>query len=229
MKSNTKLFYSQKQLAKAYYIAKKTVIDRGFASEIDWQYNVNITNLDEHTFLQESAWVILYSGMREAIVRRKFVGVSQAFLNWESAKAIYERSYKCSTEALLHFRNPSKINAILSIATHIYENDFDKVIRKINQEGISYLQQFPYIGKITSFHLAKNIGLPVAKPDRHLCRIAFFLNYTDVQTLCEDIAFETDEPVSVVDLVLWRYSTLYPKNIVKLSKFLKTVRNSAHN
>jgi hypothetical protein len=90
----------------------------------------------------------------------------------------------------------------------VAHDGFPRTFLQIKEGGVNYLQQFPYLGPITSLHLAKNIGLPVAKPDRHLRRIADKLGYSCVQKLCEDIARATDEPVPVVDLVLWRYSTL---------------------
>lgn len=54
----------------------------------------------------------------------------------------------------------------------------------------------------------KNLGIQVAKPDRHLVRIAQNYGFNDVQKFCSSISEKTNDPVSVVDLVLWRYATL---------------------
>jgi hypothetical protein len=59
-------------------------------------------------------------------------------------------------------------------------------------------------------HLAKNLGLPVAKPDRHLVRIAGAAGYPNVDALCKDISEITQHPPSVVDVVLWRFATIQP-------------------
>jgi hypothetical protein len=83
------------------------------------------------------------------------------------------------------------------------------------------LRKFPYVGPITYFHLAKNIGLPVAKPDRHLSRLANQFNFFDVQTLCDYLSEETGDSIPVVDIVLWRYATItkdFVTKFVQLSK-----------
>jgi hypothetical protein len=49
------------------------------------------------------------------------------------------------------------------------------------------------------------LGFHTAKPDRHLARLAASLGFPDVQKMCRTIAAALAEPVSVVDIVLWRY------------------------
>ena len=83
-----------------------------------------------------------------------------------------------------------------------------------------YLESFPFIGPITKFHLAKNIGIDVAKPDRHLSRISKMLGFASVQELCESISQRIDEKVSVVDLVIWRYATIDKKYLEKIGRYL---------
>jgi hypothetical protein len=200
--------YQLRRIAETYYSAKSFIIDQGFGSEVDWQYSVSLQNLDESTLLRETAWVVLCSGMRESVVRRIFASISEAFLDWSSGRLIAEHADRCAEEALLAFNHPGKIAAIVRVAEIVAHDGFPRTFLQIKEGGVNYLQQFPYLGPITSLHLAKNIGLPVAKPDRHLRRIADKLGYSCVQKLCEDIARATDEPVPVVDLVLWRYSTL---------------------
>jgi hypothetical protein len=56
-------------LAVLYLTAKERVIEAGFADEIDWQEEVSLEDLDESTFLRESAWVVLSSGFRETVLR----------------------------------------------------------------------------------------------------------------------------------------------------------------
>jgi hypothetical protein len=67
------------------------------------------------------------------------------------------------------------------------------------------LQRFPYIGPVTAFHLAKNLGADVGKPDRHLLRMSERLGFDSVAALCETVAHESGEKAKVVDLVIWRY------------------------
>ncbi|MCB0713829.1 MAG: hypothetical protein KDD67_15990 [Ignavibacteriae bacterium] len=217
------LHNDQRRLAKAYYIAKYSLLEAGYADEIDWQYTVSLEHLTEDVFLREAAWVILSSGMREAVVRKKFPLISQAFFHWEDIEAIVEHQEFCCSTALQYFNNPAKINAIVSIALHIRDHSFHCVLEALVDKGIEYLQDFPFIGPVTSYHLAKNIGFPLAKPDRHLCRIANELGYDCVQTLCSDISDLTEEPIPVIDLILWRFATLHQNYLERFAELLASL------
>ena len=79
---------------------------------------------------------------------------------------------------------------------------------RFQSEGVEFIQTLPFMGPATSYHLAKNIGLDVVKPDRHLLRMAAAVGYDSPSLLCEDIAASVGDRVSVVDVVLWRFATL---------------------
>ena len=209
-----------RSLAKAYLIVKQFLLKKGYDSEIDWQYSVSLHNLNEQIFLREAAWVILCGGFHENIIRIKFPNISKAFLNWKSAIAISQNAAECKEEALRFFNHKLKINAIISIASYITNVGFSTILRKLFNEGIQFLQELFFIGPVTSLHLAKNIGIPIAKPDRHLINLAKELGYGDVQELCSNIANITSEPIAVVDLVLWRYLTLNHRNIGRFSRLV---------
>ena len=201
----------QRRIAKAYLIAKNRLIKMGYADEIDWQYEASLEQLSEPKLLEESAWVILNSGMKETVVRKRFPSISNAFNDWESAKYISNNALECKKKALSYFNHKPKIDAIISIARRISDEGFSKIFSEIKAHGINYLRQFPFLGPVTSIHLAKNIGMDVAKPDRHLKRLASTIGYNSVQSLCEEISLITEDPVPVIDIVLWRISTLYKK------------------
>ncbi|HKH47049.1 MAG TPA: hypothetical protein VKM72_20520 [Thermoanaerobaculia bacterium] len=208
-------------LSRAYYRVKDYLISNGFAAEIDWQYEVSLDSLDEQSFLRESAWVILSSGMRESVVRQRFKLVSKEFLFWQSASDIAEQADQCIRRAHPYFRHIGKLEAITRVAERVREEGFTSVKKRIRCMGPDYLRTFPFIGPITSYHLAKNIGFSCAKPDRHLVRIVEALGYEDVDALCSSIQNLTGEPVAVVDLVLWRYAALDHSNV---ASFVETVR-----
>ncbi len=75
---------------------------------------------------------------------------------------------------------------------------------------IIYLGSLPFIGDITKYHLARNLGIDVAKPDRHLTRLAKIFHYDDVQEMCKYLSDKTGDRIGTVDVVLWRYCTLVP-------------------
>lgn len=195
-------------LARAYLHAKRSVLAAGFGWEIIWQRSRRAVSLSESALLREAAWVILSAGMREAVIRLKFPAVSESFLRWRSAAEIARSAESCFRAAMQHFGHGLKIKAICTVASMVNQKGFDAIMEEVQIDPIPALQQFPFIGPITSFHLAKNLGIPVAKPDRHVSRLAERCGYSDAHAFCSSIAQFTGDPVDVVDVVLWRFATI---------------------
>lgn len=200
-----------RKLAEAYLGAKERLVTSGFAPEIDWQDNLCLSRISETDFLREAAWVVLSSGMRESIIRGRFWAISDAFRQWRRATEILEHRFDCECHALEVFGHKRKISAILSIVEEVARNGFVRIKEQIQREGVSFLRTLDFIGPVTCYHLAKNIGLDVVKPDRHLVRVAQATGYLDPADLCHAIAEWTGDKVSVVDLVIWRFATIEPR------------------
>lgn len=187
-----------------YETAKAVLIDGGFQSEIDWQASRTMDSVVPDEFLAEAAWVVINSGFREAVARRIFPALSLCFCDWKADEVASSADY-CRASALTVFGHRQKIEAIIQIAETVAE-DWAGLRGELDQDPISALQRLPFIGPITSFHLAKNLGYPCAKADRHLVRTAEMLGQPCVQTLCLEIADATGDSMGVVDLILWRYA-----------------------
>jgi hypothetical protein len=195
-------------VVRAYLKIKKYLYESGYFDEIEWQYGVSLSRINEKSFLEEYAWVVLNTGMNEKIIRRIFPYICSSFFNWSSVEKIVNHCNTCRENALKYFNNKKKIDAIIETSKIIYKKNFNIFWKEIQNNDITYLKQLPYIGPITSYHLAKNIGFPVSKADRHLVKLAKLLCYNSVNDMCNAICFLADEPINVTDLVLWRYSTL---------------------
>ena len=196
------------RIAAIYVAAKRTVLAAGYGDELSWQRSRRVSQIDEPSLLREAAWVILSSGMKETVVRAKFAAITHAFHDWRTAQEIADTEQECVDTALLHFNHSGKIGAIARTAAIIASKGVSSILLELEIDAIGALQQFPYIGPITSYHLAKNLGLPVAKADRHLVRLAKSIGCDDVQTMCRNISLFLGDPVPVVDLVLWRFATI---------------------
>lgn len=199
------------ELTSVYLRAKEHVLNAGYGEEVEWQTNVDFDEVTESDFLKETAWVILSAGFRESVVRRCFAKVSDAFLGWHDAKRIYEQREECLSKALKIFANQQKMEAIAEVVRRVAENGIEIIKEQIRVDGISVLERLPYIGPVTSYHLAKNLGLAAVKPDRHLVRIADASGYRSAHEMCSRISEAVGDSLSVVDLVLWRYATLNRK------------------
>lgn len=190
---------------KVFSAANSYAFRYDWSAEVEWQRRVTFEEFTETDLLRETAWVILCSGFREQIVRRIFNYVSLCFCDWESALAILEADPSCRIAAMASFRNASKLSAIVTSALHVHEQGFATFKQAVLAEPITALQQLPYVGSITVWHLAKNLGLDVAKPDRHLARISLAYGFDDADHFCTEIARMSGEQKKVVDLIVWRY------------------------
>jgi len=187
-----------------YRAAKERLIRSQFQLELASYRECELREFGESDLLREAAWVILCSGFRESVVRGLFSYISACFCEWESAATICENAEICRATAMSRFRNSKKIDAVVKTATHVNSVGFERYKVQILQDPISTLQLLPYIGPITAYHLAKNLGADVAKPDRHLSRFAARLGFADVQDLCSAISRATGDSRRLVDLILWR-------------------------
>jgi hypothetical protein len=185
--------------------AKAMVDARGLDSAL---LSIPNSTFTESDLLREIAWVILCSGFRERIVRRLFWKISLCFFDWSSAAAIKSNAAICITTALDVFRSKSKITAIAESATLIEASGFESVYRDIITSPICALQRFPFIGEITAFHLAKNLGFDCPKPDRHLQRLSIQHGYKSVQEFCAAISNASGHSVRNIDTLLWRISEM---------------------
>lgn len=193
--------------ALAVYDEARIYVDRhpSLRQEVLWQRSRSIDALTESDFLRESAWVVLCSGFKESIVNKWFSYISLCFCDWESASQIIDSERECIESAHKAIRHRQKLSSIVEIARRIHEQGFPTFKASLFPDPVESLQSLPFIGPITSQHLAKNIGVPIAKSDRHLWRLAKVLGFHDADELCSDIGNGCGEATAVVDVILWRY------------------------
>jgi hypothetical protein len=219
------------QMCIAYLQAKKNVFAAGYGHEILSGVERGVCSIAETDFLREAAWVILSVGMRESVIRQKFEGISASFKDWSSSKLISEDAEECVRQALRQFQHVGKIGAILFLCKYMNAVGFNDWRPRAFQDPIQSFQDFPFIGPVTAFHLAKNLGFDVAKADRHLARLASHHGYASVHEFCNHIASSVGDSVTTVDTVLWRFSTLSRDSITIFDDFRsrrgKSFRNFA--
>jgi hypothetical protein len=195
-------------LLETYLDAKEAVVAAGYAAEVDWQYEVLGHEISETDLLREGAWVILSAGLSARVVAARFEAVSKAFFDWESAVLIAVFGEECRSEGLRAFNNPVKLTGIVKLAQAVAVMGWECARARAASAPIEFFGDLPHIGPTTKYHLAKNLGIDVAKPDRHLTRIASAAGFKSVESLCTALANLSSDPPAVVDLVLWRFATL---------------------
>lgn len=212
-------------LARVYFIAKKYVIQKGFSYEIDWQEQIDFATLSAQTFLNEYSWVVLASGLSDKVVSKIFPKIKVILGSWNNLEYIANNYNYLEKYLLKVFNNKLKIRAILDTSLYVYSVGFERIKTQIQNKGLIFLKTFKFIGDTTCYHLAKNIGLDFAKPDRHLLRISNKIGFDSPHTLCTIISDYISEKIQVVDLVLWRYATLDNNYEKKLGELMHTLSN----
>lgn len=166
------------------------VCARGPGNEdINWSENVN-PPVCARDFAYEYIWVVLNSGMKNSVAEKINVKVRRAIADGVPVFSV--------------FKHPGKSAAIQEIWDR-RQHYFLKFVAC--DDVLEWCLSLPWIGPITKYHLAKNLGLDVAKPDRWLVRVAADNNET-VDDLCKRLADATGYRVATVDLIIWRACVL---------------------
>lgn len=155
------------------------------AEDIQWAEALQPPT-DADDFATEAIFVICNSGMKNTVARGIYDRCTAALV---SGRPVFEV-----------FKHPGKAAAIETIwreRTQLLAGYLAAT------DKLAFCESLPWIGGITKYHLAKNFGADVAKPDVHLQRLADREGCT-AQALCERLARESGFRVATVDTLLWR-------------------------
>lgn len=163
----------------------RAVREAGYAHAIAWSENMKFPT-SAARFASEAIYVICNSGMSNRVAVPIFERCMAALRSGESALTV--------------FGHRDKAAAIDEIWRHRVS-----LFRKLKTapDLIEFCGSLPWVGPITKYHLAKNLGANVAKPDVHLMRLSEPEGVTE-QELCERLAQETGYRAATIDLILWR-------------------------
>ncbi len=182
------------------YVHQNRPSDLSWSRAIDAGY---FDRLPPLAFLTEYCWVVYAAGFKVRILEAKFPGIRSSFCEFELDKL----AQMASVEPVLEvFGNRRKAESFLQGSKCIISEGYEKFCRRLKTQGRMVLIDLPGIGKITSRHLARNIGLEdVAKDDIWLIRIKESLGWATVDKLVAYLADHFSESRFTVDLVLWRF------------------------
>ena len=161
------------------------VRDAGYGDAIAWSEGI-APPATATEFAEHAIYVICNSGMKNSV-----------------AVAIHRRcmaALRGGGSATAKYGHPGKAFAIDRIwreRAALFEAHL------VADDKLAFLATLPWIGPITVYHLAKNLGGDFAKPDVHLNRLAAAEGCT-AQKLCERLARDTGYRAATVDTILWR-------------------------
>ena len=172
-----------------YLDLKQAIINAGYEQDIIWSEDVKKCD-NSIDFRNEYIWVICNSGMKAQIAEKIFERILNAHYNSKDISKV--------------FGHEGKVKAIKSMIRE-HKAVFSQYLK--SNDKLSFCESLSWIGKITKYHLAKNLGENFIKPDRHLVRIAKTYD-TDAFKLCENLSEITGDRLHTVDVVLWRAANL---------------------
>ena len=184
-----------------------------YSKEMEHISSTKFEGLTPEKFFLECMWVIHATGFNAQVVGQMMPKLIVAYGDWkilgrENRENIIER-------VAIVCNNPAKIESVQSIAGLMINGSSDtkdgwELFKQERLSSPDKLKELPYIGKVTCFHLARNIGLlDSVKPDLHLVRLAKYWGYQDCIELCKyfqeshEKKTGTRYPLGIIDLVLW--------------------------
>lgn len=141
---------------------------------------------DAETFALEVIFVICNSGMKNTVARGIYDRCTKAVAAGKSSGTVFGHKGKASAIDLIWRDRERLFRDYLAAA-----------------DKLDFCRRLPWIGPITCYHVAKNFGADVSKPDVHLQRLADQHGCT-AQELCADLARQTGYRTATVDTLIWR-------------------------
>ena len=168
---------------------REQVRKAGFEDEIRWAEDIKPPT-DAEDFVSELIFVICNSGMKAQVARGIYDKVMAAL-----------RRDGCAGTAFNHVGKVASIERLWRQRARLFA-EYQRSCQKLK-----WLGEVPWIGPITRYHAAKNFGLEVIKPDRHLERVAKAAR-TSPYMLCRRLSTASGDSLAVVDTVIWRAANL---------------------
>lgn len=164
----------------------------------EWSQNITPPTTPEH-LAGDIIWIILCAGRSAQAARTLEKRVFAALHAGQPAVTAF--GYRAKAAAIDRAWLERDADFAAFQAVHA-KGDVDAMLE--------WCGAIPFVGAITRYQLAKNVGFDVCKPDIWLARCAGFPEKTPVkrlfpacQGLCRDLSEATGDRIATVDSVLW--------------------------
>lgn len=190
---------------KAYKFTRENY-DEDYSRIADTRFN----ELTIESFSLEYQWVVYTSGFNAKIVSKMFPKLREVYaplIDVLAGTTTNVNSIDIAVNALGICNNKRKVKSVIDMAFECGAKVRTmgwKTYRDAYFGTPEKLQELPFIGPTTCFHLARNIGLlDFVKPDVHLKRLAAHWGFKDPVALCAAIKIKHDMPLGLIDLCLF--------------------------
>lgn len=199
-----------------YFIRARKFAYQNYAEEIKRISSVRLENVDEHTFFREYLWTVHTTGFSAKAVGKFFDRLAHAYGRYD---VLASESFQDACARVRQVcNNPSKIMSVHMTSRLIRDGIAEHGWEGFRAQSLSspeLLKKLPYVGKITCFHLARNIGLlDSVKPDLHLIRMAEHWGFEDCNSMCQSMQ-QDGMPLGIIDLILWYSASTFGTGSIK--------------
>ena len=171
-------------------------------------------------------YVVFYSGFRAATVNARRETINRWFPDWHTVSGYTDDDITAIMSDPGMIRNRRKITACIEnarVMARLIEEygSFGRYIASFapadSFENLLLLKKelqarFQYLGEVTVYHFLTDIGMPVLKPDRVICRIFYRLGLVETEgqllkTVIQGRKFAdaTELPIRYIDIVFVAY------------------------
>ena len=164
---------------------EQAICEAGYAEDISWSEALGPPE-DAEAFGRAAAYVIINSGMKNEVAELIYAKCLKAIERGRSVTKVYGHYAKArAIDAIWQ-------NRLRHFGTFVATDD-----------KLAFCHALPWIGPVTQYHLAKDLGVDVAKPDVHLARLAV-RDRTTVERMCKRLSKQSGYRVATIDTILWR-------------------------
>ena len=205
----------------AYFKKSLEFTKRFYGEEVKRISRVNFSEVTPEFVFKEYVWVVHATGFSAKAVGKFMPRLLEAYGEWD---VLGREEFDYAFNRILKVcNNRQKSKAIHEFSGMLVRNkDSWESFLNSSMSSPEKLSKLPYIGKITCYHLGRNIGLlECVKPDLHLERLARYWGVSSCLEMCEQAQSEHMKetgiriPLGLVDLMYWygssHFGTLHLK------------------
>lgn len=189
---------------KAYFEKALEFARAHYPDEINSASSVRFDDVAPEQFFREYVWVVHATGFSAKAVGNFMPRLMRAYGDFRTlSREPFDESFERVKAVCNNRQKASAVHKTASLMVDgIGQNGWAEFKRK-KLGATDLLSELPYVGKVTCFHLGRNIGLlECVKPDLHLIRMARHWGFQDCESMCAAVRPD-GMPLGIVDLVLW--------------------------
>jgi len=201
---------------EAYFDVALKFVQTHYPEQLKAFSSVRFEDVDDDFFFREYVWVVHATGFSAKAVGKFMPRLLNAYGWWDALACKQFEDVMIRVAPVCN--NLQKAKAVHATAKMMFDGMMGKKTQngKFEPKSVTWadwkqknlsspelLAKLPYVGRITCFHLARNIGLlEFVKPDLHLVRMAKHWGFDDCVQMCEAVR-PPGMPLGIVDLIFW--------------------------